>query len=237
MNDDLLKNLLKAQMSATAQTEVLDEMNRIRQTKPIVFIRTLLKLARINGNHFEFFARQFELTREELALFALEYGKAAGQTVQETIKELGLEQDLSETEKPKEPAAEEIFVSALKALHSENPKWTLSSFKHFAESRIKKYLEKDPKPYTEQDVTVGANWFNSTRKLLTEEKQRTAPRARRYAQVPRKKWQEFFKTRFRTKSPEFARDFEKAARAKAQELQNTEMSKIRQSEKTLPKSQ
>jgi hypothetical protein len=221
MNDDLLKNLLKAQMSATAQTEVLDEMNRIRQTKPIVFIRTLLKLARINGKQFSLFFRQFELTREELALFALEYGKAIGQTVQETIKELGLEQDLSETEKPKEPTADELFTSALETLRIEKSNYTKRDFLRFAEKRIEKYFEKNPKPYTEQQLIEGAKWYNHERNFLlleNQKKQDFKKRARYRVNVPAKSWEVIQLRLFNNKSPEFAGQFQKEVRAKAAEL-------------------
>jgi hypothetical protein len=221
MNDDLLKNLVKAQLSATVQTQVLDELNRIRQTKPIVFIRTLLKLARVNGKHFELFARQFELTREELALFALEYGKAVGQTVQETIKELGLDQELSETEKPKEPTADELFTAALEILRIEKSNYTKRDFLHFAKKRIEKYFVKNPKPYTEQQLIEAAKWYNHERNFLlleNQKKQDSKKRGRYRVNVPAKIWEVIQLRLFNNKSPEFARQFKKEVRAKAAEL-------------------
>jgi hypothetical protein len=220
MNDNLLKNLVKAQMSATVQTQILDELNRMRQTKPIVFIRTLLMLARANHQQFLLFVRQFELTNDELALLLLESGKAKGQTEKDIIKEV--KQIISEAEEltPKNPTYNELFADALKALRSEKSNWTKRDFLNFAEKRIEKYFEKNPKVYTDEQVTETAKWYNQTRKKLLQKKQELTPRSRSRVNVPAEEWEITQQRLFDNKRPEFARQFQKEVRAKAAELRN-----------------
>jgi hypothetical protein len=218
MDNELLKNLAKAQLGAAAETAALNELNRIRQTDSVLFIRTLLRLASNDRKGFLLFFHQLDLTPEETVKLFVESRKSKGQTLKEAATEL--EQLILETKKlkPKEPTGEELFTFALEALRKENPKWTPYSFNRFAKIRIRKHFENNPKPYTNEDLTVGAKWFNTTREILTNEKKETSPRSRSYAQVTRKKWQEFYKLRFKTKEPIFAYEFERAARKKAGEL-------------------
>jgi hypothetical protein len=119
-----------------------------------------------------------------------------------------------------EPSAEQLFASFLEKLRKEKPSWRESDFLRYDQRRIKSHFKKETKPFTEQDVRVGAEWYNNARKKISEEKQKKDSRSRSRVNVPRKKWREFYQMRFGTEKPEFTREFEKKVRREAARLQN-----------------
>lgn len=216
MDKHSLRTLAESFIEADREKELLDTLNRNRQSNPELFVKTLFKLGQKLGREKGLpFFKQFNFSKEEFALMFLEVKRKEGWTLEEAKEILDEWNDESKTK----PIGEELFLSALKAFRKEKPSWKKSDFMRYAQTRIESYFEKKPKPFTEEDVKVGAKWYNNTRKKIFDEKQKNDSRSRSRSNLHQKEWSEFYKLRFKTEKPKFARNFERKVRKEATKLQ------------------
>jgi hypothetical protein len=214
-----LQNSVEAIMTAKAYKILLGQLVTARQNDPQEFTNMLAELRIKDSAAFSLFTMDLLPTKQELGqitLASFKRGVINEKQVKEELTILGL----FENEKEIIPTANELFQSAFEALSRENPNWRQREFLRSVESRIKKYFAKTPKQYTEQDITVAANWYNTTRKKALEEINARDKRSRSDSKVKREIWQSFYEMRFKIENPPFAREFERKVNALARKMRN-----------------
>lgn len=126
-----------------------------------------------------------------------------------------------------EPSGEELLNTALQKIKGEKNFRKPSELLRFVEPHVKKTFPKKAKPYTDKDVTEGANWFVETRKKITVKKAMTDQRSRSRVNLPMKEWNAFMVKQFGSKNPVFASKYKKTVRdevtktSKRQEARNS----------------
>lgn len=217
---DLLK-IAEATRMAEAEHLLLKHLDRLRSTNTSLFVKTLFQiLSRLGLEKRPMFLNRYKLSTEENAYFLMEIADTKGQTIEKTLAEFGIKiPDIKKVQTgPTGPTGKELLVAAIKKIHQEKPTWKPSRFQRYVAAVIKRHFAKKPKPFTGQDVKVGAEWFFTQQKKLMNERPSIDRRARYRVRVPDVLWREIQKMRFGTPTPEFAEEYQRTVRAEARKI-------------------
>jgi hypothetical protein len=109
-----------------------------------------------------------------------------------------------------EPSGEELLNVAFQKIIDEKNYRKPSQLERFVEPRTKKAFPKKGKPFTNEQVKEGVDWYIATRKKITVKKATTEQPAHSRYNVPHKEWNAFMLKQFGSIKPTFARQYKKA---------------------------
>ena len=192
-----------------------EKLARVRETDNENFTKIIATIFTGNKERGASLFNKLELTPQEHRNFTIDLFELGAITAEQTEQILKSIENSAKVVQKAKPTGGELFTAAIHQLHQENPTWKPSRFQRYAESRIKQYFKKKPKPFSNEDVTVGATWYETVKRNLTTERDQNSRRLHRGANVSFRKWQELFRLRFSTPTPEFAKEYQKAVTAEA----------------------
>lgn len=216
MPNNEFPNMVRAEIRAVEELNQRRRLLKVRRTDPELFVQSVIEIAQsLAGPKGRAYAKSFEFTGREFAYMAMYLQKKNGWSFDELLRELGINEPQQAAPGPN---GEAQLITAFAAISQENPTLKPYRFKQLVERHMKRHLEPTAKPYTNQDVNVGAQWYLTTRKKMLESKNQTDPRSRSNASIPSSQWSEFYRFRKWGDNPKFARKFHKAVRDRARKI-------------------
>ena len=161
-----------AMAAARAEKEqaILDYLDHLRSSNSGHFVKAFFKMVQsVPREKSAAIRNRYELTELENGYLILELRNSNDWTLEQTAKELGLKLP-AKAQLAAEPTGEELLDVALNQLKREKPTWKPFQFRRFVGSRTSRHLVRPSKPFTAQDIAVGAEWYFNKRKSLKAER-------------------------------------------------------------------